>query len=126
MGLGKTHQAMALMVSIMAREKKNRFLVVCPTSVLYHWKDKLTQFAPSFSISVYHGPLRNHADIGTSDVTLTTYGILRRDCKYISEVFFELVVFDEIQLVKNIKSQLYFELRENGKIIDPKSKVEIL
>ena len=26
----------------------------------------------------------------------------------------------------NIKSQLYFELRENGKIIDPKSKVEIL
>ncbi len=26
----------------------------------------------------------------------------------------------------NVKSQLYFELRQNGKIIDPKSKVEIL
>ena len=26
----------------------------------------------------------------------------------------------------NLKSQLYFELRENGKIVDPKSKVEIL
>ena len=30
------------------------------------------------------------------------------------------------KISSNIKSQLYFELRENGKIIDPKSKVEIL
>ena len=30
------------------------------------------------------------------------------------------------KISSNIKSQLYFELRENGKIVDPKSKVEIL
>ncbi len=30
------------------------------------------------------------------------------------------------KISSNLKSQLYFELRENGKIVDPKSKVEIL
>lgn len=30
------------------------------------------------------------------------------------------------KISSNVKSQLYFELRENGKIVDPKSKVEIL
>ena len=30
------------------------------------------------------------------------------------------------KISSNQKSQLYFELRENGKIVDPKSKVEIL
>ncbi len=30
------------------------------------------------------------------------------------------------KISSNIKSQLYFELRENGKVVDPKSKVEIL
>ena len=30
------------------------------------------------------------------------------------------------KITSAVQSQLYFELRENGKIVDPKSKVEIL
>ena len=30
------------------------------------------------------------------------------------------------KISSTLQSQLYFELRENGKIVDPKSKVEIL
>ena len=43
MGLGKTHQAMALMASVKQESPKAKFLVVCPTSVLYHWEDKLRE-----------------------------------------------------------------------------------
>ena len=39
----------------------------------------------------------------------------------------EVLVGEPIaKISSNIKSQLYFELRENGKVVDPKSKVEIL
>ncbi len=39
----------------------------------------------------------------------------------------EVLIGEPIAKISStIKSQLYFELRENGKIIDPKSKVEIL
>ena len=39
----------------------------------------------------------------------------------------EVLVGEPIaKISSSIKSQLYFELRENGKIVDPKSKVEIL
>ena len=39
----------------------------------------------------------------------------------------EVLVGEPIaKISSNIKSQLYFELRENGRVVDPKSKVEIL
>ena len=39
----------------------------------------------------------------------------------------EVLVGEPIaKIFSTLQSQLYFELRENGKIVDPKSKVEIL
>ena len=39
----------------------------------------------------------------------------------------EVLVGEPIAKISStLQSQLYFELRENGKIVDPKSKVEIL
>ena len=53
MGLGKTHQAMALMTAIKnTKDSRSRFLVVCPTSVLYHWKDKINEFAPDINFHI--------------------------------------------------------------------------
>ncbi|MDA8773773.1 DEAD/DEAH box helicase [Chlamydiia bacterium] len=108
MGLGKTHQAMALMTAIKnMKGSRSRFLVVCPTSVLYHWKDKIKEFAPDINFHVYHGSDRNKKELDENDAIITSYGILRRDCKYLSIIGFDLIVFDEIQMVKNVKSQLY-------------------
>ena len=50
MGLGKTHQTMALLSLIAAREEPMddrrdcRFLVICPTTVVGHWMEKLQRF----------------------------------------------------------------------------------
>jgi SNF2 family DNA or RNA helicase len=109
MGLGKTHQAMALMSCLKARESTtNRFLVVCPTTVLSHWEQKIKAYAPGLSAFVYHGGGRNlKAALEESDVLLTSYGILRRDIAPLSELVFTLAVFDEIQNVKNTATQAY-------------------
>jgi superfamily II DNA or RNA helicase len=109
MGLGKTHQSMALMLSIAADEKMTvPFLVVCPTTVLSHWQRKIEMFAPDLKASVYHGPGRDFDQARRdSRVILTSYGLLRRDIEHLGAVRYPLVIFDEIQHIKNAGTQAY-------------------
>lgn len=112
MGLGKTHQSMALMATIKAQNPSARFLVVCPTSVLYHWEDKLRDFLPSLKILTFHGPFRRLDLEKPFDLLLTSYGILRNEGAWFSENHFDLVIYDEIQAAKNHRSKLYKSLEE--------------
>ena len=109
MGLGKTHQAMALMTSLREQDDLDgTFLVVCPTSVISHWRNKIRQFAPGLEDFVYHGPERDFAEaLRIGDVILTSYGILRNDEVEFGEVHFALAIFDEIQHIKNRDTRGY-------------------
>ena len=109
MGLGKTHQIMALMLAL--RENNNvesPFLVVCPTTVLSHWLEKLRDHAPGLKVSVFHGDQRNlEKSIDEGNVVLTSYGILRNDIQKLKCLSFSFVVFDEIQYLKNPATHAY-------------------
>jgi superfamily II DNA or RNA helicase len=103
MGLGKTHQVMAFLLSLLEHEALERpFLVVAPTSVVSHWRDKLRQHAPGLSATIYHGadralpsqPPRGH-------VVVTSYGVLRNDLERLARLPFAVAVFDEVQQLKN-------------------------
>lgn len=110
MGLGKTHQAMALMAGVRKSMKSAKFLVVCPTSVIWHWLDKLTRYFPSIPVILWHGPERSRMRFKEGAIYLTSYGILRIEKDRLEEVDFEVAIFDELQLAKNHKSKLYSAL----------------
>lgn len=112
MGLGKTHQAMGLFASIMNDKaaQKPLFLVVCPTSVLYHWQEKLEAFMPQIKILVFHGTKRRELFGQDYDLLLTSYGILRNEAELFDQLQFTVAVFDEIQVAKNHQSRLYASL----------------
>lgn len=117
MGLGKTHQTMALIASIINYRKKNgntttpHFLVVCPTSVIYHWQEKIEAFLPGIRVCTFHGSQRSLTDFHQQyDVLLTSYGIWRIENDLLSEVKFELAIFDEVQIAKNHASRIYATL----------------
>ncbi|HEX2225377.1 MAG TPA: DEAD/DEAH box helicase [Thermoanaerobaculia bacterium] len=109
MGLGKTHQAMALMAGLAEeREIDGPCLVVCPTSVLSHWRNKIREHARSLRVIVHHGAQRSLPGLlGRGDVLVTSYGVLRRDAAEIQRTRFALAVFDEIQHLKNRGTQAY-------------------
>lgn len=117
MGLGKTHQSMALIASIhsfnkkYSSEKALHFLVVCPTSVIYHWQEKLEAFLPTLRICTFHGINRSFKDFQEDyDILLTSYGVWRNEVALLRKVPFELAIFDEIQVAKNHSSGIHKSL----------------
>ena len=96
MGLGKTHQALALIAAVCGAAAASaaeapageapaapQVLIVCPTSVLDHWREKLARYLPGVP------------------VTLTTYGIVRSRIEQFRGKRFDLVILDEMQTIKN-------------------------
>lgn len=121
MGLGKTHQAMALIAATINYYKNARvadlhlfkphFLVVCPTSIIYHWQDKLHEFFPGLRVCTFYGSKRSLGDFHHEyDLLLTSYGIWRLERNLLGQVPFEIAIFDEIQMAKNQRSLLHASL----------------
>lgn len=96
MGLGKTLQALCAI--------RGRTLVVAPTSVVHNWSEEIRRFRPALTASVYHGA-RRELESG-SDVTITSYALLRLDEEDLARVPWETLVLDEAQTIKNPDSQV--------------------
>lgn len=108
MGLGKTLQALTILQEYKNQHSRVKFLVVCPTTLMYNWENEIKKFAPELTYHIYHGSARksfseafNHADL-----VITTYGTLRSDIKMLSQTVFDYVVLDESQAIKNPLSQV--------------------
>lgn len=110
MGLGKTHQAMAALSAIQKKEKSCNFLIVCPTSVLDHWLDKMKDFAPNLSPTKFHGAKRGHLLESKKPGTrtfITSYGVLLRDINNLIDLEWSGIVLDEAHLIKNNNTATY-------------------
>jgi len=109
MGLGKTHQTMALMAGIASTKDTSHHLIVCPTSVIDHWVDKVEEFLSHFCIIRYYGQnrIRNFSSEGKHFAVVTSYGILSRDIKHLETYAWNLFVLDEAHYIKNHKTLAY-------------------
>lgn len=111
MGLGKTHQAMALLDAVHQHNEEAMCLIVCPTSVLFHWQEKLHTFLPEIRVHTFYGNSRSLTHfIHTKGILLTSYGIARNEIEQLAKISFDVVVYDEIQVAKNHLSRVYAAL----------------
>jgi len=106
MGLGKTHQVMAfLLLAIEKMNFKGPFLVVCPTTVLSHWVEKIKTYSPGLEARIFHGNKRElRKEFKNNEVLITSYGVLRNDIEDLEIIQFGTVVYDEIHYLKNKKT----------------------
>ncbi len=102
MGLGKTLQAIMYLASV---SKSNRpSLVVCPSSLMYNWKDELENFAPHLSSCVICGtPEERKEKIQNikEGIFITSYPLLHRDLPLYADMTFHTIIIDEAQNIKN-------------------------
>jgi len=103
MGLGKTLQVISCILKLKQENIVTRSLIVVPTSLLTNWSKELQRFAPDLSINTYHGKTRDN--LSSCDITLITYGMIRRDIEKINQQKWDLLVIDEAQNIKNVTSQ---------------------
>ena len=108
MGLGKTLQVIATLLQLKndGELTKAKALVVVPTTLMTNWQREIAKFAPSLSVGIYHGTTRvlPEAVKDLPDVTLTTYGLMRRETEKLAGYKWRLLVLDEAQAVKNATS----------------------
>ncbi|HEX8153009.1 MAG TPA: DEAD/DEAH box helicase, partial [Thermoanaerobaculia bacterium] len=104
MGLGKTHQAMALITALARTTKELSVLVVCPTSLVEHWREKLDRYVPELRFDCYYPRPEARA-------ALTSYGILRNNLEQFRARKWDLLVLDEAQTIKNAHTATHQALR---------------
>jgi hypothetical protein len=108
MGLGKTIQTLA---HILTEKEAGRLtkpaMVVAPTSLMTNWVDETARFAPDLSVLVLQGKdrLQRFEHIPDYDLVLTTYALLPRDEELLKDHEFHLIILDESQYIKNMRSK---------------------
>ncbi len=108
MGLGKTVQTLTFFQHYKNTHENPKYLVVCPTTLMFNWENEINKFTPTLTKTIHHGPKRasTSAVFSDFDVIITTYGTMRSDIKMFKEIMFDYVVLDESQSIKNPQSQV--------------------
>jgi len=110
MGLGKTIQVLGLLLLHKRRARGDRLphLLVVPASLLANWQAEIARFAPSLATLVAHPSAMltrelaklADADLGNTDLVITTYGTLAR-LEALRTRDWSLAILDEAQAIKN-------------------------
>lgn len=113
MGLGKTVQTLTM---LLAEKEANAgpSLLIMPTSLIYNWEMEASKFTPDLKVLNYTGTLRNKdvKRFEKYDVVLTSYGITRLDCELFQKFYFNYIILDESQVIKNPSSNIAKAVRE--------------
>jgi len=110
MGLGKTVQTLAMLQA----EKEDRngasgtSLLVMPTSLIYNWEMEAQKFTPELKVLNYTGTQREKSTrkFADYDLVLTSYGIVRMDIDLLEKFYFNYIILDESQAIKNPTSNI--------------------
>ena len=108
MGLGKTIQTLAhILMEKEAGRLTKPALVVAPTSLMSNWMDEAARFTPDLRVLMLQGKdrLQRFDQIDNYDLVLTTYALLPRDEEWLKEHEYHLIILDESQYIKNMRSK---------------------
>ncbi|WP_346024843.1 DEAD/DEAH box helicase [Alkalibacterium indicireducens] len=106
MGLGKTVQTIAFLQS-KYEEKQGRYLIICPSSVVYNWQHEWLNFVPDTETIIISGSKeereakKQEALNKNIPIWITSYPLVQRDSDLYEDETFETIVLDESQTVKN-------------------------
>lgn len=109
MGLGKTMQAITAIRLLIHQRQVRRVLLVCPKSLITNWQREFSLWAPELAVQVVDG----HPDRrrwlwreSASAITIVNYETVVRDRGDLCDDghYFDLVVLDEAQRIKNLDS----------------------
>lgn len=118
MGLGKTVQTLALLQRrkeiLQASDEARTSLLILPTSLVYNWVKEAEKFVPKLRILTHSGSNRAKDAYAFThfDLVITTYGILRSDAELFGKFYFDYIILDESQHIKNPTSKSFKAIKQ--------------
>lgn len=109
MGLGKTLQTLAhIQIEKNAGRMQTPAMVVAPTSLLGNWVAESKRFTPDIKVIQWSGAKRaeKKKQLQSSDLIITSYGVLLRDIELLDSLNLYLLILDEAQTIKNARSRI--------------------
>ncbi|MEJ7556849.1 MAG: SNF2-related protein [Pedobacter sp.] len=113
MGLGKTIQTLAMLQKLKEEDDQikthSTSLIVMPTSLIYNWMNEAKKFTPKLKIHAHTGTTRDKdvSIFAKYDIVITTYGITRVDVEVLKYFYFNYIILDESQNIKNPSSKSF-------------------
>jgi SNF2 family DNA or RNA helicase len=105
MGLGKTLQAIIAITQHHNKYRESCSLIICPTSLLYNWKEEIHKFNPQLKTAVIDGVPSHRKKLlsrfNDHDVLITSYTLLQKDIEIYTQYQFAYAILDEAQHIKN-------------------------
>ena len=121
MGLGKTIQAIGTAEMLRREGLAEQVLIVCPTSLKYQWQREIERFTKDTNHSPEHpltlviegNPLKRKEQYA-SDVPykIVSYNCMSNDVKMWGSLQTEVLIMDEVQRLKNWKTQISMAARK--------------
>ncbi|MBQ8094496.1 MAG: DEAD/DEAH box helicase [Clostridia bacterium] len=111
MGLGKTVQLLSVLQMKRENGEKRPFLVICPASVVYNWKEESRKFIPDMPVYTLADNLPQRKKMlkaiqeGDGEgLYITSYDLLKRDIQLYDGIQFAVAALDEAQYIKNART----------------------
>lgn len=113
MGLGKSMQILAFILSQREKHGFNTNLIVMPATLIFNWEKEIQLYAPSLKVLTLYGTerIKNIHYFDAYEVILTSYGTLLSDINFLKHYHFNYVFLDESQHIKNPQTQRYKAVR---------------
>ncbi|MCI0700162.1 MAG: SNF2-related protein [Planctomycetia bacterium] len=110
MGLGKTAMAILSLRLLFHQGQIKQALVVCPKALMHNWGRELKMWAPDIPFETFEGDpdqRRSMWLVSNCPLKLVNYETLTRDIDLATDkrVYFDVVVLDEAQRIKNKESK---------------------
>jgi SNF2 family DNA or RNA helicase len=105
MGLGKTLQAIIALTQHQLKHPSSQSIIVCPTSLIYNWKEEFNKFNPQLKVLPVDGTPQQRKkllmDVKDFNIIITSYTLLQKDIDFYKTIFFSFAILDEAQHIKN-------------------------
>ncbi|MCY3045955.1 SNF2 family helicase [Aerococcus urinae] len=110
MGLGKTVQTVAFLLDYFDKLPQANVLILAPASVIYNWKYEIQRFAPEVKVVVLDGSVEEREKIRQENpkaIWICSYHSYRNDQEAYHQEYFDVLILDEAQALKNERTVLY-------------------
>ncbi|WP_069365403.1 DEAD/DEAH box helicase [Salisediminibacterium beveridgei] len=105
----KTKQVISYFDHVQEEEPDSSFLILCPSTLLHHWEQELSEAFPEHTILLHQGPVSKRRSAffkaEKTGFTIVSYSTAVRDEDLFLHHVWSAIVYDEAQKIKNIHTR---------------------